>query len=218
MSIGSRRVIYFVAGESALLVFLLTLAALVLRGSITSEEVSRFGGWWTAAALFACFAVYWAMQTLGRSQAPFWLMAIGVVLAQGLAIWGHNALEWSQFFGMEADGESARSLIRDTFLFLVSLVGLMVLHRIIGLRRLDGLLLIRRVGVADRNRILFSEGLVLVGLMTGGALLALLLVLIASTLGSHQDVLSLSPWSIATVGGSAAVLFVSAIFVWLTRR
>ena len=218
MSIGNWRTLSFVAAESALLLSLLTLALLVFRNSITNEAILEMGFWKNVAVIFVCFAVYWAMQTLGRNLSAFWLIATLVILAQGLAIWPHNALEWSQFFGVEVSGAEGRSLIKDTILLLVSLMGLMALNRIIGLRRLDGLLITRQVGNIDRNGILLNEGLVLAGLIICGAILAFLMVLTASSLGQHQNVLSISPWSVMTVGGSAAVLFVSSILVWLTRR
>ena len=218
MSMGNWRTPSFVAAESILLLSLLTLALLVFRNSITNEAILEMGFWKNVAAIFVCFAVYWAMQTLGRNLSAFWLIATLVILAQGLAIWPHNALEWSQFFGVEVSGAEGRSLIKDTILLLVSLMGLMALNRIIGLRRLDGLLIVRQVGTIDRNSILLNEGLVLAGLIVCGAILAFLMVLTASSLGQHQNVLSISPWSVMTVGGSAAVLFVSSILVWLTRR
>ena len=218
MSMGNRRTLSFVAAESVLLLSLLTLALLVFRSSVTNEAILGMGFWKNVGVTFACLAVYWAMQMLGRNLAAFWLVAALVILAQGLAIWPHNALEWSQFFGVEVSGAEERSLLKDTILLLVSLVGLMALNRIIGLRRLDGLLITRQVGSRDRNSILLNEGLVLAGLIVCGAILAFLMVLTASSLGQHQNVLSLSPWSVMTVGGSAAVLFVSSILVWLTRR
>ncbi len=218
MMMGSRRSLSFAAAESVLLIALLLLAALVLRSSFSSEAIAGFGGWDTAGVILAIFAVYWAMQVLGRNQVGFWVMALIVVLAQGPAIWTHNALEWTQFFGLETDSENVRSLVRDTIWFLVSLVGLMSLYRTMGLRRLDDLLLARQVGADDRNSVLVGEGIVLVGLMICGGILALLMVLTASSLGRHQGLLAHSPWSVMTVGASAAVLYVCALFVWLTRR
>ncbi len=218
MSLGNWRNLSFVAVESVLLLGLLTLAVLVFRSTITNEAILEMGFWKNSGVIFVCFAAYWAMQMLGRNLAAFWCIATLVILAQGLAIWPHNALEWSQFFGVEVSGAEGRSLFRDTILLLVSLVGLMALNRVIGLRRLDGLLITRQVGTRDRNSILMNEGLVLVGLIVCGAILAFLMVLTASSLGQHQNVLSLSPWSVMTVGGSAAVLFVSSLLVWLTRR
>ena len=217
MSLGSGRTLSFAAAESVLLLGLLTLAALVLKGSLSGEAVTGFGGWETTGVIFGCFAVYWAMQVIGRNQAGFWVMALLVVLAQGPAIWTHNALEWPQFFGLETDSENVRSLVRDTLWFLVSLVGLMSLYRTMGLRRLDDLLLARQVSADDRNGVMFGEGLVLVGLMICGAIIAFLMVLTSSSLGRNQGILVLSPWSVMTVGASAAVLFVFALFVWLTR-
>ena len=218
MSLGNWRTLSFVAAESVLLLSLLTLAVLVLRSSVTNEAILEMGFWKNAAVIFVCFVVYWAIQTLGRNLAAFWLMTVLVILAQGLAIWPHNAIEWSGFFGVEVSGAEGRSLFKDTILLLVSLVGLVALNRIIGLRRLDGLLITRQVGTRDRNSILLNEGIVLAGLIVCGAILAFLMVLTASSLGKHQNVLSLSPWFVMTVGGSAAVLFVSSILVWLTRR
>ncbi len=218
MNLGNWRTLSFVSAESVLLLSLLSLAVLVFRNSTTSELILAMGFWKTTAVIFACVAVYWTLQILGRNIAAFWLIATLVILAQCLAIWSHNALEWGQFIGVEVNDAEGRSLIQDTILLLGSLVGLMALNRIIGLRRLDGLLITRQVGTMDRNGILLSEGLVLAGLIVSGAILAFFMVLTASSLGKHQNVLSLSPWSVMTVGGSAVVLFVSSLFVWLTRR
>ena len=218
MSLGSWRTLSFIAAESAMLALLITLASFALRGSLSSEAIEGFGAWETAAVIFTCFFIYWAMQTLRRNQAAFWVLALLVILAQGPAIWAHNALEWSQFFGMEVTGESVRSLTRDTFWFLASLVGLMTLYRTMGLRRLDRLLLTRQLATSDRNALLLNEGIVLIGLMLCATILAFLMVLAASSLGSHQGMLSLPPWTVMTVGGNAAILFVCALFIWLTRR
>ena len=218
MSLGNRRTLSFFAAESILLLCLLTLATLVFRGSIANERIRELGSWEITATIFACCTIYWTMQMLGRSQPAFWLMALLVFLAQVLAIWTHNALEWSQFFGIETGGESVRSLPQDTTIFLVSLVGLLTLYRTIGLRRLDGLLISRQVKESDRNRILLNEGLVLIGLMGSGILLAFLMVLIASSIGEHQNLLARSPFSVLTVGGSAALLLGCSLIFWLTRR
>ena len=218
MSPGNLRSISLAAAESILLLGLLALSALVLRGSIAADRVSNLGPWELTAALLACIAIYWTMQTLGRNQTAFWFAALLVFLAQGPAIWTHNALEWSQFFGIEAVGGSGRSVVRDTILFLVSLVGLITLYRTIGLRKLDSLLLSRQVKASDRNKILLNETLTLLGLMTCGILLAFFIVLTASSLAKHQNLVSLTPWSVITVGGGGAILLVSSLIVWLTRR
>ena len=218
MSLGNWRTISFVAAESVLLLGLLALATLVFRGSISVERIHEVGLWELTGAIFVCSGIYWVMQMLGRNQTAFWLAASLILLAQGFAVWAHNALEWSQFFGIEPVGESSRSLVWDTILFVVSLVGLMTLYRTIGLRKLDGLLASRQVKVSDRNRVLIREGLTLLGLMACGFLLAFLMVLTASSLGKHQNLLSRSPWSVMTVGGGAAIFFVCSLVIWLTRR
>ena len=170
------------------------------RSAIMSEDMSGLTSW----------------TTIGIDKIG--LLILIVVLAQGPAIWTHNALEWTQFFGLETDSENVRSLVQDTIWFLVSLVGLMSLYRTMALRRLDDLLLARQVGADDRNGVMVGEGIVLAGLMICGGILAFLMVLTASSLGRHQGILAHSPWSVMTVGGSAAVLFVCALFVWLKRR
>ena len=119
MNLGIWRTLSFVAAESVLLLSLLTLALLVFRSSITNEAILEMGIWKNVAVIFVCFAVYWAMQTLRRNLAAFWLIATLVILAQGLAIWPHNALEWSQFFGVEVSGAEGRSLFKDTILLLI---------------------------------------------------------------------------------------------------
>ena len=218
MSLGNWRTLSFVAAESVLLLSLLTLALLVFRSSITNEAILEMGFWKNAAVMFACFAVYWAVQTLGRNLAAFWLIATLVILAQGLAIWPHNALEWTQFFGVEVNSAEGRSLLKDTILLLVSLVGLMALNRIIGLRRLDGLLITRQVGTRDRNSILMNEGLVLVGLIVCGANSCI-------SHGAHRVVTGQTSECVVSFTvvrddcrRSAAILFVSSLLVWLTKR
>ena len=218
MNLANWRTISFVAAELVLLLGLFALAALVLKGSISAERIREVGPWELTGAILVCSAIYWVIQMLGHNQTAFWLAASLVFLAQGLAIWPHNALEWTQFFGIDSVGEIDRSLVRDTILFLISLVGLITLYRTIGLRKLDGLLLSRQVSASERNKILVNEGLMLLGLMACGILLALIIVLIASSVGKHQDLLSRSPWAVMIVGGGAAVLFVSSLTAWFARR
>ena len=67
-------------------------------------------------------------------------------------------------------------------LFLVSLLGLVVLHRVIAMRKLGRLLDRRCVDGAERDGILRSEGLLLAGIVGVSLLLSVLLVVAGSGL------------------------------------
>ena len=218
MNLVNRRFFYFAAAESILLLALLVLASIVIKDSTPVLEFRPISSWEIAFIIFICGAVYWTFHFLGHSQTGFWIMASIIILGHAFPILAHNALEWSQFFGIETIAEGDRSLVRDTTLFLFSLVLLISLHRIMGLRTLDNQLLLRKVQTMDRNRIVLNEGIILTGLIATGIVLALVMVWTASALGKNQDLLDGSPWSVMVVGGGAALVFVGSLVFWLTRR
>ena len=129
---------------------------------------------------------YWALQALGHRQLSFWLMAGFAVLPHAVPIWGHNQLEWYELFGAQAELIGERMLARDAALFLASLAGLVMLHRIISLRDLERRMTFQGISTTDKSQVLKYEGLLLVGLLAAGLSLALLTVLVATLLGRYD--------------------------------
>ncbi len=220
-----------VAVESLLLAGLLFLSALVLWSALTAEGLSE--STWIASAVgrfpeypstelllavILCVAVYWALQLWGRNQPAFWFVAFLVILPHGPSMWAHNRLEWYQFFGWDASLEAVHSQAWDVMMLLVSLVGLVVLYRVIGLRKLDRQLSSQHIQDTDRKHVMLSEALMLTGLVAAGLLLALLMVSAAAMLGRLDVLLEQSPWAVLTIGGGATFLFALTLVLWFRTR
>ena len=133
-------------------------------------------------------------------------------------IWGHNQLELYRFFGLDASLEAVNSQLLDATLFLTSLVGLVALYRVIGLRKLDRQLSSQKIEYSDRNRIMLCEALMLLGLIAAGLLLAFLIVLVATVLARSDALLAWSPWTVLTLGGGATLLFALTLVLWFRTR
>ena len=162
--------------------------------------------------------VYWALQALGHRQLSFWLMAGFAVLPHAVPIWGHNQLEWYELFGAQAELIGERMLARDAALFLASLAGLVMLHRIISLRNLERRMTFQGISTADKSQVLKYEGLLLVGLLAAGLSLALLTVLVATLLGRYDAFLTGSTWAAGGIGAGASALLALTLLLWRRGR
>lgn len=217
--------------ESLLLAGLLLLSALALMDSVAAgglraflqpdliaglipEQVSRE----VVVAILLSITLYWALHLLGRDHLAFWVMVLLVTLPQGMAIWGHNQIEWHQLFDFKAGVSDARSQLRDTALFLVSLMGLVALYRAISLRRLDRQMSAQGIEAADRSRLVLNEGVMLLGLIVAGLLSALGMILVSSVLGGFDVLPEESSWSILAVGGGASLLLALTLVLWYRVR
>ena len=161
---------------------------------------------------------FWALQALGHRQLSFWLMAGFAVLPHAVPIWGHNQLEWYELFGAQAELIGERMLARDAALFLASLAGLVMLHRIISLRDLERRMTFQGISTTDKGRVLQYEGLLLVGLLAAGLSLALLTVLVATLLGRYDAFLTGSTWAAGGIGAGASALLALTLLLWRRGR
>ena len=167
-----------------------------------------------AGVLFGA-AGYGLLQVFGKSSLALWAVAVLVLLPQGPGIWAHNKLGWEKFMGMETPVGDGNPLLVAGGLFLISLLGLVVLHRVIAMRRLGRLLERRRVDGVERDGILRSEGLVLGGILGVSVLLSVLLVVGGSGLSRAEWLTSAVPWTMVTIGGGASLLLIGFTALYL---
>ena len=167
-----------------------------------------------AGVLFGA-AAYGLFQVFGKSSLALWTMAVLVLLPQGPGIWAHNKLGWEKFMGMETPVGDGNPLLVAGGLFLISLLGLVVLHRVIAMRKLGRLLDRRRVDGVERDGILRSEALVLGGIVGISLLLSVLLVGVGSGLSGAEWLTSAVPWTVVTIGGGASLLLIGFTALYL---
>ena len=221
----------FVAVESLLLAGLLLLSAYGLWSFVSLEEVQQYawvqawaerfpayGSRELALAVPTCVVLYWGLHVLGAGNLAFWSMALLVVLPQGLTIWPHNQFAWFNFFGIEAGLDAVHPELWQAALFLASLVGLVVLYRLIGLRKLDRQLESQRADEADRKQVVTFEALMMSGLVGAGLPLAFLMVVGANALGKVEPLVDWSPWGVLTIGAGATVLLILTLVLWFRAR
>ena len=216
------------AVEAALMLLLLLIAAWQFWVWTSPPEVLTGPGAETMAAGMPAFglssllagvlfgaAAYGLLQVLGKSSLALWLVAVLALLPQGPGIWAHNKLGWEKFMGMETPVGDGNPLLVAGGLFLISLLGLVVLHRAIAMRRLGRLLERRRVDMAERDGIMRSESLVLGGILGVSLLLSVLLVAAGSGLSRAEWLTSAVPWTVVTIGGGASLLLIGFTALYL---
>ena len=151
--------------------------------------------------------VYMIMHKRGLSPRAFWLVAFAIIAIHTTAIWAHNQLDWHQLFGRVAVFAEGEPLLLTASLFLVSLAGLTLLHRIMQLRDLAAALSARGIGDTERDRILINE-LVSISIIIVIALVAsTFTVLIGSVVANIDSLAQRVPWSVSVVGMGAVLLF-----------
>ena len=165
--------------------------------------------------LLTVAAVYGLLQLLGRSGFALWLLAILVLISQLPAVWSHNRLIWEKFMGVETPMEMGHPLFMTGVMFLLSLVGLVVLHRVVALRKLGRLLVARRVDADERDMILTNETATMGGVVAVSLGVAVLLVLGGAVLGRADWFTNAVPWTVVTIGGGASLLLLGFIAVFL---
>ena len=224
----------FVVVESLLLAGLLSLSAFVFFSTLSLEGlferawveplVRRVLEYASGEMLLAVLTVvltlafYWALQLSGRGRRAFWLVALLVILLHAPAIWGHNQLEINRFLGVFVGLEAVHSQLLDSALFLATLIGLVALLRVAGLRLLNRQLSSQEVEALDRSRVIASETLMLIGLVTWGLARALLMILVPTWLAKSDTLMAGSPRTILIVGGAAVLLFALTLVLWFHRR
>ena len=200
----------FVAAESLALSVLLLVAAYVLWDT----DVVPMQLWQPALALCAGLAAYWTLQILGGDRMAFWLLALAVALPHLAPAWSHNRIGWHELLEFQEALVDERSLYRDLTLFLVSLVTLITLHRIIGVKRLNRQMLRQGVDARERRLVMRYEGLLVIGLIVSGLLATSPMIVIAGALAGSEGLPGGPSLPIAVIGGGAAVLLASTLWLW----
>lgn len=219
------------AAESAVLSALLLLAVYVLwdMGFLLNVRVTswveradglvlHFVPWQPVLAVGVGLVAYWALLALGRDRIAFWLTAFPVAAPHALAAWSHNRIGWHELLEFQEDLVDERSVYGDMTLFVLCLVGLVVLHRIIGIKRLERLLRLQGVDPGEKRVVIRYENLMLIGLIVAGLLVAGLMVMVAEVLGRYDGLLDGSSLTMATVGGGAALLLALTLLLWFRGR
>jgi hypothetical protein len=212
------------ATESLLLAGLLFLAAyelwvfFSLEGAQEStwlgamaERLPEYTSLEVLLAVLLCFLLYWVLQRWVNSSFAFWSMALLIIVSQGPVIWTYNRLQWSYFWGMQPSIEAPYHIVWQCSLFFASLIGLVALYRVIGLRKLDGQLRSQSTDHADRRRVMLSEVWMLMGLIGAGLILATLMVVCAAALGQLDSLLDQSSWRVLAIGGGASLLLILSL-------
>lgn len=199
-----------VAAESLALAALLLIAVYVLRDT----DLVAAQPWQPAAALGAGLAAHWTLQALVGGRVAFWLMAPLLTLPHVAAAWSHNRIAWHELLELQEALVADRSFSRDLALLVACLGGLMILHRIIGIRRLNRQVLIQQVEPQERRRLVRNESLVVAGLVAAGLLATGATILMAGALARNDGLLGGPPPAVAAIGAGAAVLLASTLWLW----
>ena len=200
----------FVAAESLALSVLLLVAAYVLWDT----DVVRMQPWQPVLALCAGLAAYWTLQAVGGDRIAFWLLAPTVALPHVAPAWSHNRIGWHELLDFQEALVDDRSVYWDLTLFLVSLVTLMTLHHIIGIKGLNRQMLRQGVEARERRVVMRHEGRLLIGLIVAGLLATGPMIVIAGALASSEGLPGGSSLATAVVGAGAAVLLASTLWLW----
>lgn len=200
----------FVAAESLALSVLLVVGAYVLWDT----DVAPMQPWQPALALCAGLAAYWTLQVLGGDRIAFWLLALAVALPHLAPAWSHNRIGWHELLDFQEALVDDRSVYWDLTLFLVSLVTLITLHRIIGIKRLNRQMLRQGVDTRERCLVMRYEGLLVIGLIVSGLLATVPMIVIAGALAGSEGMPGGPSLAIAVIGGGAAVLLASTLWLW----
>ena len=200
----------FVAAESLALSVLLVVGAYVLWDT----DVAPMQPWQPALALCAGLAAYWTLQVLGGDRIAFWLLALAVALPHLAPAWSHNRIGWHELLDFQEALVDDRSVYWDLTLFLVSLVTLITLHRIIGIKRLNRQMLRQGVDTRERRLVMRYEGLLVIGLIVSGLLATVPMIVIAGALAGSEGMPGGPSLAIAVIGGGAAVLLASTLWLW----
>ena len=180
-----------------------------------AARLPSFGSSYLVFAVLLAGGAYGLFQLFGRSSLALWAVALLTILPQTPGIWAHNKLEWEKFMGVDTALGGGHPLFLAGALFVTSLLGLVVLHRLIALRKLGGLLTSRRVDAGERDSALASEGMAVAVIVALALVLALVLVGAGTVLGRSAWVASNVPWTVVTIGGSASLLLIGFVALFL---
>ena len=180
-----------------------------------AARMPPFGGSQVILALLIAAGAYAALQFMGRSSLALWMAAVLTLAPQAPGVWAHNNLAWERFTGATTTIGDGHPEFLAGGLFVASLLGLFVLHRVIAMRTLGVLLADRRVDHPERIATLKNEGSSLTGILGLALLLALVLVGAGTVLGRSEWLTNMVPWTVVTVGGGASLLLIGFIALFL---
>ncbi len=207
-----------------LAVFVLWDTGLVLNVRVTpwleraDGLILHFVPWQPVLAVGAGLTAYWALHTLGRGRIAFWLAAFLVAAPHVLAAWSHNRIGWHELLEFQDGLVDERSVYWDMTLFVVCLVGLVALHRVMGIKRLERLMQSQGVDPLEKRRVMRCENFMLIGLIAAGLVVTGLTVMVAAVLARYDGLLEGSSLAVATVGGGAALLLALTLLLWFRDR
>ena len=218
------------AAAEVVLLTILTLTALwVVTSSIGYADQSRTA--WppllidllpslvslrTALIGVAIVGVYFALRYAGRRRFAFWAFTALLLCAHMPDLWAHNRLDWHGFFGRALYFSEPLPLYTSAALFLLTLVGLVAVHRITQLRQLAGDMNHRGVNAMERDAVIRNEAISLALVAALALVLASIVVAIGALVGQAEALTGLVPWTVATVG-VAATLLLGGFLLFLYR-
>ena len=164
----------------------------------------------------AIVAIYVVLRRSRRNRLAFWAFAAFAVGSQIPDLWAHNRIDWHRFFDRVAYFSEPLPLLASAALFLLTLAGLVALHRITQLRTLADDMDTRGVEAAERNAIITNEAISIGATIFVSLGLATLVVIVAMIVGRAELVSGLAGWAVVIIG-AAATLSLAAFLLFLYR-
>ncbi len=164
----------------------------------------------------AIVGIYFALRRSRRNRLAFWAFTAFAVGAQIPDLWAHNRIDWHRFFDRVAYFSEPLPLLASAALFLLTLAGLVALHRITQLRSLADDMDMRGVEAAERNAIITNEAISIAATIFVSLGLATLVVIVAMIVGRAELVSGLAGWAVVIIG-AAATLSLATFLLFLYR-
>ena len=171
------------------------------------EQAWPFISLQTVILVGAALGGYILARRAGRSRRAFWLAALMIIGAHMTAVWAHNQLDWHQMFGRAAVFAESEPLVLTSSLFLVTLAGLVLLHRIMQLRELADALSARGVRDAERDSIISNELLSIVVILATALFASTWIVIVGAVVASADGLAQRMPSAVSVVGMGAVIVF-----------
>ncbi len=215
------RGVRFVFAESLALATLGLAALWVLSGIDFVTDQVQVQPWHFAAALGATLAVYWTLEMLGGDRGPriaFWLAVPALMLPHAVVAWTHNRIVWHELLEVSESVTPARSVMRDLAVFVTCLGVSMILHRVIGLRRLTRHMRVRQVEPHDQRHLARNESFVLAGVIAAGLVATTAVAGVGAVLARYDGWLESSGRAAAAIGSTGAILLALTLWLWFRGR
>ena len=226
MNLGRAGILLI--AELALVAVLLLIASALFSGWVSSAEpdaafwpgglaarVPEFSSGELMLGVAVITGLYGLLLAVGRPRLGFMIVASLALASHIPVIWQHNRLDWERFLGPETPSDPAQQLLATAAFFLVSLVGMFLVHRIMALRRMERELTVRRIYPSEIGGILARESVAQVALVGLGVLVAVVLLLLGAALGGQQWLAERTPWAVISIGAAATLLLMGFIALFL---